>query len=196
MRVHATDQLFGLEAFSRPIQTDLPENRTDPAGTIVEEMSEAPSSRCESDLPDGIAGCADVDGPAVLVDGTEMRPGDLSLPVEVQEPVKALRSLLNRRVVLGLVLFTLVSVVGMSMFTLAMKTRKKAVSYELAHQTKLFKRMSKHRAIYELEYAYLRTSSPIQEEFARQGWREITPHDLTYIPVKKPVVLQPGGLSW
>jgi hypothetical protein len=99
--------------------------------------------------------------------------------------VVVVRSLVRRGAVLGLLFFILVSVVGLSLFTLAMKTRKKAASYELAHQTRLFRRMSKHRAIYELEYAYHRSNSPIQEEFTRQGWREITPHDLTYIPVKR-----------
>ena len=175
MRVHVTDQLFGLEAFSRPMRRPT-DPQTDPQAELV-----APDAS-STDVPD--------------------RAPEQAASPEVEElrvvtaPAWTLRSLVGRGTVLGLLLFILIAVVGLSLFTLSMKTRKKAASYELAHQTRLFRRMSKHRAIYELEYAYHRSSSPILEEFTRQGWREITPHDLTYIPVKKSVPRGRQELTW
>lgn len=168
MRVHVTDQLFGLEAFSRPM--NAPTEVVDAAG------------------PEQISG--------PLTEAVETPP-EKTAPLSAAIPVEAVRRLVSRRMVLGLLVFLLAATVGLSMFTLVMKTRKKAASYELAHQTRLFRRMSKHRAIYELEYAFLRTNSPILEEFTRQGWREITPHDLTYVPVKRTASTAPrGGLTW
>ncbi len=174
MRVHVTDQLFGLEAFSRPLEPTAGHGADPPA--------------TGADLP-----ATGADPPATGATRTDVGDPPVESPAQAEEdgtgelaaPLVTARSLVRRGAVLGLLFFILASVVGLSLFTLSMKTRKKAASYELAHQTRLFRRMSKHRAIYELEYAYHRSNSPIQEEFTRQGWREITPHDLTYIPVKK-----------
>jgi len=168
MRVHVTDQLFGLEAFSRPMSAPM------------ETVDAAGSAETSGPLTDAVA-----------------TPSEKTAPLSASIPVEAVRRLVSRRLVLGLLVFLLAATVGLSMFTLVMKTRKKAASYELAHQTRLFRRMSKHRAIYELEYAFLRTNSPILGEFTRQGWREITPHDLTYVPVRRtaPSARQ-GGLTW
>ncbi len=175
MRVHVTDQLFGLEAFSRPLE---------PASDMVAEP-----------------GPAEVSSPLTQ---EVVESEDRTAPFSAALPVEAVRRLVSRKLVLGLLVFLLAATVGLSMFTLVMKTRKKAASYELAHQTRLFRRMSKHRAIYELEYAFLRTNSPILEEFTRQGWREITPQDLTYVPIRKPEAsasggsnpVRTGGLTW
>jgi len=210
MRVHATDQLFGLEAFSRPIRTD----QRSEAGVTTDEEPAAVKARSSADeeitgdrvretdeaVEESFEGTEAAAGVpvAALVERSRPMTGSMEMTgsIEVSASELTLRSLLSRRIVLSLVFFMLASTVGMSLFTLVMKTRKKAVSYELAHQTRLFKRMSKHRAIYELEYAYLRSSSPIQEEFSRQGWREITPHDLTYIPMKKSESVVRGGHAW
>ncbi len=210
MRVHATDQLFGLEAFSRPIRTDQEseagvttdaepaavEGRSPADDEITGDLIREPGGAVE-DAPDRTG---DIAGVPVAAQVERSRPLTGSMErtgsIEATGSELTFRSLLSRRIVLSLVFFMLASTVAMSLFTLVMKTRKKAVSYELAHQTRLFKRMSKHRAIYELEYAYLRASSPIQEEFSRQGWREITPHDLTYIPMKKSESVVRGGPAW
>lgn len=167
MRVHATDQLFGLEAFSRPLDSPAERPAPDSSSTGISDQS-----------PDRTS----------IPEGDELEA--------ITSPVMTVRSLVGRGTVLGLLLFILIAAVGLSLFTLSMKTRKKAASYELAHQTRLFRRMSKHRAIYELEYAYLRSSSPILEEFTRQGWREVTPHDLIYIPVTKSVPRGRQELTW
>ncbi|MBU1070213.1 hypothetical protein KJ975_11665 [Myxococcota bacterium] len=197
MRVHATDQLFGLDAFVRP-----PHREPDPSGSspepeevITGPLAGVPSGVMRTALSESLEmGDSGIMVTGAVESGTEEN-GTTGL-LGCTMPQLTIRALLSRRIVLSLVFFLLVSTVGISLFTLVMKTRKKAVSYELAHQTRLFKRMSKHRAIYELEYAYLRAGSPILEEFSRQGWREITPHDLTYIPVKDSNSGARGGQAW
>ena len=206
MRVHTTDQLFGLEAFSRPIRANFQEVLMDPDGILAGNGTVSGAEERVKDSSDVME--------ASTAERGSMEPAqdDAGVPEaaltersvacqrtasdETSGPMLAIGALLNRRVLLSLVFFVLVSTVAMSLFTLVMKTRRKAVSYELAHQTRLFNRMSKHRAVYELEYAYLRANSPILGEFSRQGWREITPHDLTYIPVKDTRSVARGGQVW
>jgi hypothetical protein len=197
MRVHATDQLFGLEAFGRSPdrETTRADRETGPEVVVTGPLAGVPSGVMRTALSDSLElGESGTMVTGAVESGTEEN-GTTGL-LGCTMPPLTIRALLSRRIVLSLVFFLLVSTVGMSLFTLVMKTRKKAVSYELAHQTRLFKRMSKHRAIYELEYAYLRAGSPILEEFSRQGWREITPHDLTYIPVKDSSSGARGGQAW
>ncbi|PKN47414.1 MAG: hypothetical protein CVU59_02945 [Deltaproteobacteria bacterium HGW-Deltaproteobacteria-17] len=188
--MHATDQLFGLEVFVRPTPTD-----GDAAGASTDSQAGVPVFTASQGLSDSVEmgdSGALISGPV----GPDTETADATGQLQSAMPQLTIRALLSRRIVLSLVFFLMISTVGMSLFTLVMKTRKKAVSYELAHQTRLFKRMSKHRAIYELEYAYLRAGSPIMDEFSRQGWREITPHDLTYIPVKDADSGARGGPIW
>ena len=184
MKVHVTDELFGLEAFSRPIRVRPSTEEPEISGPQKPDTGHIE----DTTLPVGVP-VAD-----------PMDTGEWSTPGRsISDAVSLWRSLsglFNRRLMLGLAFLVLFLFVGLCLFTLVMKTRKKAVSYELSHQTRIFKRMSRQRAVFELEYAYLRANSELLEEFPKQGWREITPHDLTYIPMPKAKTRPAGGSPW
>ncbi len=79
-------------------------------------------------------------------------------------------------IVLGIACFVVVSVVS-----LHVKMRKNALSYELSAQTRMMRRLEKRKAMYELEYSFLRSSQSIQSKVKELGWKEITPHSIKFI---------------
>lgn len=172
MRVHVTEPLFGLEEFGR-----ISEKSQNPAG---QESVEDGTAREEEKTRQTPVPASAVDVPA------EADPE--ALPQTGNRPS-------YRRLVAGMLLFLLASAAGISLFSLAMKTQRRAVSYELARQTRLFSRISKHRAVLELEYAYLRSTSPVLEEFIRQGWREVPPREVVHVTLK-PSVAREAKKPW
>ncbi len=164
MRVHQTEELFGLDVFSGPLEAESP---------AAEESGETTSiPRKKRKIP------------AVDV-------------FQLAGPLKrGLGELWCKKLLLGMVFTVIAATVGISLFTLVMKTKRKAVSYELSYQTRLFRRMSKHRAIYELEYAYQKENHPLVHNQVQEGWRKITPHDLTYIPMNRRDLPRKRDMSW
>ena len=98
-----------------------------------------------------------------------------------------------RRFFAFVTIFLLFSATALSLFSLAMKTQRRKVSYELSQKTRLFSRLSKHRAMLQLEYSYLRSTSLIMEEFMHQGWKEVTPREVIHIQPKSSVTTANKG---
>lgn len=170
MKLHITEPLFGLDAFTRP------ENSVPPATTADPEPADEPSTPGAETAKDGSeTGFF----PAEALPKTNNSDDSLQTT-----PAAAAASLSLHRMAAGITIFLLLCATGLSLFSLAMKTQRRAVSYELARQTRIFSRISKHRAMLELEYAYLRSTNPMLEDFTRRGWREITPHEVRHVKWK------------
>ncbi|MBN2725224.1 MAG: hypothetical protein JXR95_14260 [Deltaproteobacteria bacterium] len=74
--------------------------------------------------------------------------------------------------------------VVLSIVTIWVKIRKNTLSYELAAQIRLMKKLSKKKALYKLEYSYLRSTDRIRENINIKNWVEVVPKNIVHVKMK------------
>ncbi|MDA3864888.1 MAG: hypothetical protein PF689_13585 [Deltaproteobacteria bacterium] len=63
-------------------------------------------------------------------------------------------------------------------------SRKKIISYQLSAQTRLMQRLSKKKAMFELEYSYLKSKQSIDAKLKESNWEEVAPEQIKYIKIQ------------
>lgn len=168
MKVHLTDPLFGLDEWMPHSETIVPTDKAKPIPQDNEKIT--PHEPVASDNN-------------AIYEDVHKHQYTHSDPL--------------RRFFVFVTIFLLFSATALSLFSLAMKTQRRTISYELSQKTHLFSRISKHRAMLQLEYSYLRSTSPILEEFIRQGWKEVTPREVIHLQPKSSVTTtNKGNPTW
>ncbi|MBU1238128.1 hypothetical protein KJ865_00345, partial [Myxococcota bacterium] len=89
--------------------------------------------------------------------------------------------LFPRTMVLAGVFCIILTFVVISVVTLHVKMRKNALSYELSAQTRMMQRLEKRKAMFELEYSFLRSSQSVTSKVKETGWHEVIPHSIKFI---------------
>ncbi len=176
MKFDSIEQLFGTEEFTRPLGSGdqlghkkkpkkkkpvLPDRKPADAPQPVTEAGEEPTmGRTMEDL----SGAATV-----------------ALATVRSEAGSYLRQLFPRPLVIFGLFSILLTIVGLCVVTLHVKMRKNALSYELSAQTRMMRRLEKRKAMFELEYSFLRSSRSVTSKVQETGWHEIVPHSIKFI---------------
>jgi len=198
MKIDSTEHLFGTEEFASLGKKDkkskkkksmqvsgeeglLCESDPEPEAGVPTEIS--PRITRSMGLHSVVAREPDSNGGSVDAGSDQEKRERLSAPSmsEVKGYVKQLFP--RPMIVMGVFLFMITFVV-ISVVSLHVKMRKNALSYELSAQTRMMRRLEKRKAMFELEYSFLRSRQSVSSKVKETGWTEITPHSIKFI---KPV---------
>ncbi|MBU1220238.1 hypothetical protein KKF34_15000 [Myxococcota bacterium] len=87
----------------------------------------------------------------------------------------------NGKYLIASVILILVSGFFVSMATIWVKMKKNRYSYELAGQVRLMKKLSRKKALYKLEYSYLKSRAEVKSAIEKDGWVEIHPKNIIHV---------------
>lgn len=87
----------------------------------------------------------------------------------------------NRKYLIASVILILISGFFVSMATIWVKMKKNRLSYELAGQVRLMKKLSRKKALYKLEYSYLKSRAEVKSAIEKDGWVEIHPKNIIHV---------------
>ncbi|MGM0597274.1 MAG: hypothetical protein ACQES9_09565 [Myxococcota bacterium] len=86
------------------------------------------------------------------------------------------------------ILFSIFVFIGIfvliALVSIYVNSRKKVISYQLSAQTRLMRRLSKKKAIFELEYSYLKSKQTIDSKLKKSNWEEVAPEQIKYIKIR------------
>jgi hypothetical protein len=160
MRIDSSDKLFGVEEFEDSSLNDFsqPKIAEDCDDSLNSENFEIESADNDDTIPN---------------------------EVEIERTSKNIKDipLFTKGLVLTFLFLVLSVFIVLSVVSLHVKTKKNALSYELSSQTKLMRRLEKRKAMFELEYSFLRSNESINSTIEEKEWVEIIPQSIKFIRI-------------
>ena len=177
MKTSKSDSFFGLEEFNqlRKKFKNKIKNKINPKTDDTNQNDTV--SEISINETDNISDSSENIEPEIK------NTNEISTPVNTNrtEFIFSLKEAFSTKSLISLIIFLIISLTITSIITIKLKIRKKELSYKLAKQTTLMKRLSQKKAVFELEYAFLKSNENIKEYAKKYNWIHVSPKDIIFI---------------